>query len=68
MVNTYGMFSDVGNAMVHGIVIVARYKNLKWSEVYDMLETISQIEGFAEATDTEVRECVYITLMEKENA
>jgi hypothetical protein len=55
----YSMFSDVGNAMIHGIVTGARHKNLTWPEVYTMLETVSKIDGFGEATDTEVRECVY---------
>ena len=55
----YGMFSDAGNGMIHGIVVGARYKNLTWPEVHQMLCTISEIEGYGEATDTEVRERVY---------
>lgn len=58
----YGMFTDIGNALIHGIVAGAKYKNLTWPHVYTMLETVSQIEGFGEATDTEVRECVYSAL------
>jgi hypothetical protein len=58
----YGMFTDAGNALIHGIVQGAKYKNLTWSHVYTMLETVSQIEGFGEATDTAVRECVYDAL------
>ncbi len=58
----YGMFSDFGNAMVGEIVKGAKYKNLTWSEVYDMLQTISQIKGCEEATDTAVREAVYIEM------
>jgi len=60
----YGMFTDKGNAIVHGIVIAAQYKGLKWSEVYDLLSTISEIEGYGEATDTAVREAVYCDLFE----
>ena len=53
------MFSDFGNAMVGEIVKGAKYKNLTWREVHDMLCTISQIKGCEEATDTAVREAVY---------
>lgn len=55
----YGMFSDAGNGMIHGIVVAARYKNLTWPQVREMLCTISEIEGYGEATDTDVRERVY---------
>ena len=58
----YGMFTDVGNVMIHGIVEGARYKNLTWREVHGMLYTVSKIKGFEEATDTEVRELVYDAL------
>jgi hypothetical protein len=58
----YAMFTDEGNAMIHGIVAGAKYKNLTWPEVYDMLETVSKIDGYGEATDTAVRECVYDAL------
>lgn len=58
----YAMFTDFGNGMVAEIVKGAKYKNLRWSEVYDMLETISTIKGCEEATDTAVREAVYIEL------
>lgn len=55
----YGMFTDAGNAMVHGIVAGAKYKNLTWPEVYEMLHTISGIKDYGEAMDTVVREAVY---------
>ena len=58
----YGMFTDTGNALVHGIVMGAKYKNLTWAEVYDMLVTISKIDGYGESTDTMVREMVYDAL------
>ena len=48
--------------MVHGIVEGAREKKLTWPEVYDLLHTISQVNGYTEATDTAVRECVYSAL------
>lgn len=63
----YEMFTDKGNAMVHGIVVAAKHKGLSWAEVYDMLVTISKIDGYGEATDTAVRECVYNALNVKSN-
>ena len=62
MVQDYAMFSDFGNSMVAEIVKGAKYKNLQWREVYEMLQTISTIKGCEEATDTAVREAVYIAL------
>lgn len=62
MSKDYGMFTEFGNVMVGEIVKGAKHKNLSWREVYDMLETISQIKGCEEATDTVVREIVYDTL------
>jgi hypothetical protein len=58
----YGMFTDTGNALIHGIVAGARCKGLRWPEVLEMLDTVSRIDGYGEATDTEVRECVYSAL------
>ena len=58
------MFTDAGNIMIGCIIVGAKSANLKWNEVYDMLHTISQIEGYGEATDTEVREAVYMELFE----
>ena len=55
----YAMFTDFGNSMVGEIVKGAKHKNLTWSEVCDMLRTISEINGCEEATDTAVREVVY---------
>jgi hypothetical protein len=58
----YGMFTDSGNALIHGIVEGAKEENLTWPEVYKLLYEISQVNGFAEAMDTAVRENVYSTL------
>ncbi len=58
----YGMFTEAGNTIVDGIVKLARAKGLSWSDVYDMLCTVSNIQGFGEAMDTEVREAVYKAL------
>ena len=58
----YGMFTDFGNAMIHGIVESARLKKSTWPEVYQLIYTISFFDGYGEATDTAVREAVYDTL------
>ena len=58
----YGMFTDSGNLAVHAIVEGARYKKLEWPQVYQALVAISYVEGYGEATDTAVQECVYDVL------
>ena len=59
MTANFAMFSDFGNSMIAEIVKGAKYKNLRWAEVHEMLRTISTIKGCEEATDTAVREAVY---------
>ena len=59
MIKDYGMFTDAGNIMVGSIVAGAKAANLTWVQVYDMLDTISRIDAYGEATDTAVREVVY---------
>lgn len=61
-VRDYAMFSDLGNAAVHAVVIAAEAGNLTWRQVYNALSRLSQEDVFAEATDTAVRECVYDAL------
>jgi len=58
----YGMFSDRGNRVIDGVVISA--KELGWSFEYvlELLGDIATVEGFEEATDTAVKECVYEAL------
>jgi hypothetical protein len=60
----YSMFSEQGNLAVHGIVTAARENRLTWSEVYAALSQLAQYypDECGEATDTEVRECVYDAL------
>jgi hypothetical protein len=60
----YSMFSEQGNLAVHGIVTAAREDRLTWSEVYAALSSLAQYypDECGEATDTEVRECVYDAL------
>lgn len=58
----YEMFTDEGNALVHGIVQAAKVSSMQWDRVYSMLEKISEIDGFREATDTAVRDSVWVAL------
>lgn len=51
----FGMFTERGNRAVADIV-----KNSNsYAEAAAKLEDLAKVEGFAEATDTEVRECVW---------
>ena len=62
----YEMFSDEGNAAVHrDIVLFAREAKLNWDNVYAMLIDLSRIEKYSEASDTAVREAVYMALFEE---
>lgn len=58
----YDMFTHAGDAAVHGIVVAADELDLTWEQVENSLIRLSQHEGFAEATDTAVREAVYCAL------
>ena len=58
----YEMFTDEGNALVHGVVQAAKVSGMQWDRVYSMLEKISEIDGFGEATDTAVRDNVWVAL------
>ena len=61
---SYGMFTQTGNDAVEAIVRRARVLNSSWAEVERDLYTLADRfpEDFAEATDTEVREMVYVAL------
>jgi hypothetical protein len=61
-VKDYAMYTELGNAAVHAIVVAARVNNLTWAETYDALSALAEQEQFGEATDTAVRECVYDAL------
>jgi len=52
----YGMFTDEGNVAVHNIVTTAHLLDISWIEVLRMLEKLSKVKGFEEASDTAVRE------------
>ena len=61
-IKDYGMFSELGNAAVHAVVIAARANQLTWPQTYRALCQLSEEKQFGEATDTEVRELVYSAL------
>ena len=61
-VQDYAMFSELGNAAVHAIVVAARANDLTWAQVYRALYQLSEQKEFGEATDTMVREYVYDAL------
>ena len=55
----YGMYTDAGNALIHGVVITARAGDVTWDQVVEGLADISTLDGFEEAYDTEVRKRVF---------
>ena len=61
---TYGMFTEAGEKRVANIVTIAKAKGWDWarteSELYFLADSDAQLYG--EATDTVVRENVYIAL------
>jgi hypothetical protein len=60
----YAMFTDAGDDAVDAIVRTARILKLSWPQVEDELRDLARRfpEDFGEATDTAVRESVYVTL------
>ncbi len=61
-VRDYAMYTELGNAAIHAVVIAAEAGNLSWKQVLATLDRLSREKVFAEATDTMVRECVYDAL------
>ena len=57
--NYFGMFSKAGDAAVKHIVDCNIEDGSTWLEVYQQLHNLSQVNVFAEATDTAVREYVW---------
>lgn len=60
----YAMYTDFGDDAVDAIVRSAKVLNLTWPQVLQELRDLADRfpEDFGEATDTAVREAVYITL------
>ena len=61
-VEDYAMFTELGNAAVHAVVVSARENKLTWPQTYRALNALAEQAEFGEATDTAVRECVYSAL------
>ena len=59
---SYGMFTDSGNSTIHGVVLMARVANMSWDQVVEVLYDLSTMDGLEEASDTVVREAVYMEL------
>lgn len=68
----YAMFTPAGNQAVRDIVVAtidfAKRLGMPddevWQLAYSRLEMLSRVNGFAEATDTEVRELVWEQLIQ----
>ena len=58
----YAMYTDLGNAAVHAIVVKARADKMTWAQTYRALRALAEQEQFGEAMDTAVREVVYSAL------
>jgi hypothetical protein len=58
------MYTDFGDDAVDAIVRTARALKLSWPQVEDELRDLARRfpKDFGEATDTAVRESVYVTL------
>lgn len=55
----YAMYTELGNAGVHGVVVAAQLNNWTWAETYRALSQLAETKVFAEAMDTMVREIVF---------
>lgn len=64
----YAMFTDEGNKRVHQIVEFAMGKLMTFDQTVGLLEQLSRKAGFEEATDTAVRECVYVAMEQNDYA
>jgi hypothetical protein len=62
VVPDYSMYSEIGNAAVHAIVVAARANQLNWVQTVRALRQLADQDDFGEAMDTAVREIVYHTL------
>ena len=63
----YAMYSDTGNAVIHGIVLAAKHNGITknyWHEIVEILQKLSNEDGFREAMDTAVREEIWCALFE----
>jgi hypothetical protein len=59
----YGMFTDAGNDAVAQVVEMAKTTGISWNTVSAMLYAVADNnEVYSEASDTAVREAVYLEL------
>jgi hypothetical protein len=59
----YGMFTDAGNDAVAQVVELAKTTGISWNTVSAMLYAVADNnEVYSEASDTAVREAVYLEL------
>ena len=58
----FGMFTESGDEMIADFVVFAGKYQLSNKAVVDALWAIAETEGFAEASDTVVRENVFAAL------
>ena len=56
------MFTERGDKAIHSLVLQAALFGKSSTEVEHDLDTLSNVEGYEEATDTAVRECVFDAL------
>lgn len=61
----YGMYTVKGDKAIGVIVEYAKLFNYGWSQVENLLSTLSENPDYAEALDTEVRSAVYNALRVK---
>lgn len=54
----YGMYTEAGNDAIEGVIMIARAANMNRDAVVELLWSVSEYEGYREASDTEVREIV----------
>jgi hypothetical protein len=59
----YGMFSESGNQRVQRLVDEAQRQGWSFEKLDRHLTLLARVPGFAEATDTVVREAVYAELV-----
>ena len=58
----YGMYTELGNAAVHAVVVASRANGLTWGQTLNALRALAEQEQFGEAMDTAVREYAYSAL------
>ena len=61
-IEDYAMYTELGNAAVHAVVVAARENNMTWSQVLRALRALAEQKEFSEAMDTAVREVVFDAL------